>query len=251
MGASRSSIIVISTSTGISTNTGPGRPVSAVRMAVVSTSGICRVSDTVHEPLVMGRSRSTCSTSCSEPRPRRASGAAPPMRRRGLRAEKALATPVTASVTPGAGRHHGHSDVAGEARVGVTRVRGGLLVAHVHHLDAFADAAVVDGQDVATAQGEDVPDARLLERPRHQMPATQVRHGQLLLTCLQSLGGGDGRSPWCPGRPRWRRPGPPADPSMGWRFPRHLLAREAARQCRGGTWTTSSLSRSASSKNTA
>jgi hypothetical protein len=39
--------------------------VSAWRMAVVSTSGIWRVSDTVQDPLVIGRSRSTCSPSCS------------------------------------------------------------------------------------------------------------------------------------------------------------------------------------------
>src|SRR5439155_1356921 len=37
IGASRSSIVVISRSTGISTKTGPGRPESAVRIAVVRT----------------------------------------------------------------------------------------------------------------------------------------------------------------------------------------------------------------------
>ena len=93
--------MVMRRSTGISTKTGPGRPVSAVRMAVVSTSGIWRVSATDHEPLVMGRSRPTCSVSWSAPSPRSPSGAAPPMRSTGLRAEYALATPVTASVTPG------------------------------------------------------------------------------------------------------------------------------------------------------
>ena len=70
-------------------------------MAVVSTSGIWRVSATVHEPFVIGRSSATCSVSCRAPRPRRPSGAAPPISSSGLRAEKALATPVTASVTPG------------------------------------------------------------------------------------------------------------------------------------------------------
>jgi hypothetical protein len=101
IGAMRSSTTVISRSTGISTKTGPGRPVSACRIAVVSTSGIWRVSLTVQEPLVMGRSRSTCSTSWSDPSPRSPSGAAPPIRSTGLRAEYALAMPVTASVTPG------------------------------------------------------------------------------------------------------------------------------------------------------
>ncbi len=94
-------MLVSSRSTGISTNTGPGRPDSATRMAVVSTSGICRVSATDHDPLVMGRSSATCSISCSAPSPRSPSGAAPPISNSGLRAAYALATPVTASVTPG------------------------------------------------------------------------------------------------------------------------------------------------------
>ena len=52
-------------------------------------------------PLVIGRRSATCSISCSAPSPRRPSGAAPPIRSSGLRAAYALATPVTASVTPG------------------------------------------------------------------------------------------------------------------------------------------------------
>src|SRR3989475_10643661 len=78
-----------------------GRPESAARIAVVSVSGIWRVSATDHEPFVIGRSSATCSISWRAPRPRKPSGAAPPMRSTGLRAEYALATPVTASVTPG------------------------------------------------------------------------------------------------------------------------------------------------------
>ena len=103
IGASRSSSVVIRRSTGISTKTGPGRPERAVRIAVVRTSGICRVSATVNAPFVIGLSSATCSISCSAPSPRRPSGAAPPMSSIGLRAAKALATPVTASVTPGPG----------------------------------------------------------------------------------------------------------------------------------------------------
>ena len=74
-----------------------------MRIAVVRTSGIWRVSGTVHAPFVIGRSSATCSISCSAPSPRSPSGAAPPIRRTGLRAAYALATPVTASVTPGPG----------------------------------------------------------------------------------------------------------------------------------------------------
>ena len=51
-----------------------------------------------------------------------------------------------------------------------------LLVAHVHHLEAFLHAAVVDGQDVSATEREDVLRAGLLERPRHQVSAGQIAH---------------------------------------------------------------------------
>ena len=76
----------------------------------------------------------------------------------------------------GPGGHHRHSNIAGEPRVGVPRMGTGLLVAHVHHLEALAHAAVVDGQDMAAAEREDMPHARFLERPGDQVSAGQIRH---------------------------------------------------------------------------
>ena len=52
---------------------------------------------------------------------------------------------------------------AGDARVGVGRMRGNLLVADVDDLDPFVDASVIDVDDVAAGNGEDVPDAFLLQ----------------------------------------------------------------------------------------
>jgi len=70
----------------------------------------------------------------------------------------------------------GHADVAGEARVGVGGVGAGLLVAHVHHLHALGDAAVVDRQDVAAAEGEHVAHARLAQGARDQVPSVEIPH---------------------------------------------------------------------------
>jgi hypothetical protein len=55
-------------------------------------------------------------------------------------------------------------------------VGGRLLVAGVDDADAFVEAAVVDRQDVAAAQGEDVVDPGLLQSPGDQLPARQLGH---------------------------------------------------------------------------
>jgi hypothetical protein len=71
----------------------------------------------------------------------------------------------------GAGGHHGHARLAGDARVAVGGVRGDLLVADVHDRDALVDAAVVDVDDVAAAEREDDVDALRLERLGDEMAA--------------------------------------------------------------------------------
>ena len=76
----------------------------------------------------------------------------------------------------GSGRDDSHANVPRQPRVGVRRMGAGLLVAHVHDPDPLGHAAVVDGQDVAAAEREDVPHAGLLESPRDEVPAGQVRH---------------------------------------------------------------------------
>ena len=72
--------------------------------------------------------------------------------------------------------HDRHADPSGEPRIGVARVGGRLLVAHVDDPDALGEAAVVDRQDVAAAQGEEVADAGLREGSGDQLPARQIGH---------------------------------------------------------------------------
>ena len=147
--------MVIRRSTGISTKTGPGRPVSAVRIAVVSTSGICRVSATVHEPLVIGREERDLLGLLERAQPAQAE------RRRAADQEQRAPRRVRVGDTgdgvgdAGPGGDHGHADIAGEPRVGVAGMGARLLVAHVDDRDALGEAAVVDRQDVAAAERED------------------------------------------------------------------------------------------------
>ena len=86
----------------------------------------------------------------------------PPISSIGLSARNAFAMPVTASVVPGPGGHHGAAQ-PGDARVGVGGVRGHLLVAYVDDLDTLVDTSVIDIDNVAAGNGEDVLDAFLLQ----------------------------------------------------------------------------------------
>jgi hypothetical protein len=65
---------------------------------------------------------------------------------------------------------------ARQPRVRIGRVGGRLLVAHVDDADTFGETAVVDQQDVATAQGEDVAHPRLPECSGDQLTARQIGH---------------------------------------------------------------------------
>ena len=85
----------------------------------------------------------------------------PPISSIGLSARNALATPVTASVVPGPAVTTATAGLAGDARVAVGGVGRDLLVADVDDLDALVDAAVVDVDDVAAAEGEDDVDRPL------------------------------------------------------------------------------------------
>ncbi len=62
----------------------------------------------------------------------------------------------------GAGRHY-RTAQPGNPRVGVGGVRGHLLVAYVDDLDTLVNASVIDVDNVAAGNGENVPDAFLLE----------------------------------------------------------------------------------------
>ena len=102
----------------------------------------------------------------------------------GMLARYALATPVTASVSPG--------PAVTIATPGwpVTRAQpsaacaADLLVAHVDDADALVEAAVVDRHDVPAAEREDVRHALLLERARDD-PSSVHRHVVVLRRRLQ------------------------------------------------------------------
>ena len=89
---------------------------------------------------------------------------------------------MTASVVPGPAVTTAHAGHAGQARPGVGGVGGGLLVADVDDADALVDAAVVDVDDVAAAEGEDRADALRLEGPGHQVAAARVCSSRLTLS---------------------------------------------------------------------
>ncbi len=69
-------------------------------------------------------------------------------------ARKALATPVTASVVPGPAVTTA-TPAAPVVRVpGVSGMGGGLLVPHIDDLDSFIDAAGINVDDMAAAEGK-------------------------------------------------------------------------------------------------
>src|SRR3954468_10227875 len=71
----------------------------------------------------------------------------------------------------GAGGDDGAARLAGDARVRVGGMRGDLLVADVDDLDALVDAAVVDVDDVAAAEGVDHVDPLCLQGLGDQVAA--------------------------------------------------------------------------------
>ena len=175
--ASRSSTVDMRRSTAISTKTGPGWPDSATSIARARYSGMSRGSGTAQAPFVMGRRSETWSISWRAPRPLSPSGEPPPMRRSGLRAAWAFATPVTASVTPGPGT----TTATPSPRVRRAHASAACAAACSWRTsidpDAVTEAGVVDRQDVAAAEREDGAHALAGEDARDQLAAGQVRHG--------------------------------------------------------------------------
>ena len=89
---------------------------------------------------------------------------------------KALATPVTASVTPGPAVTRS-AQTPPQAGIGVGGMGRGLLVTQVDDADALGQAAIVDRQDMTAAEREDVIGGGLLEDLRGQLTARQLSHG--------------------------------------------------------------------------
>jgi hypothetical protein len=76
----------------------------------------------------------------------------------------------------GTGGDRAHAGPAGDARVAVGGVTGGLLVANVDDLDLLVEASVVDGLDVAAAEREKVRRSVALERLRDEPASVHVCH---------------------------------------------------------------------------
>ena len=107
------------------------------------------VEATVEANLVIGRIRSTCGRSWSPPHAVLGlRGLAADVQHRTLRTERGGDAGDRVGAARAGGGHHA-SESPGLARVAVRRVRRDLLVAHVHHVDALVEAAVVDVDDVA------------------------------------------------------------------------------------------------------
>ncbi len=108
------------------------------------------------------------------------SGELPPINSIGLSARIRVGHAGYGVGGAGAGGHH-RAAQPGDARVGIGRVRGHLLVTHVDDLDPFVDTSVIDVDDVAAGNGEDVLDAFLLEHfgddlagGNHSVPAAAL-----------------------------------------------------------------------------
>ena len=97
------------------------------------------------------------------------------------------AIPLMPFVTPGPGRERAHARLARGLRPALGRERRRLLVADVDDVDALLAAAVVDREQVAAGEREQLRDAVRLEALRHQ--AAAVQGGGLLGLGLGAHGG--------------------------------------------------------------
>ena len=114
-------------------------------------------------------------------------GLAADVQHRTFRAERGGDAGDRVGAARAGGGHHA-SEPPGLACVAVRRVRRDLLVAHVHHVDALVEAAVVDVDDVAAAEGEDGIDAFVPEPPGDEVAAGDDA-GVPALLCEGVLGG--------------------------------------------------------------
>ena len=176
-GRCASSTCAVRTSNGSSRKTGPRTPVLAWRIAVRDQLGqpLRRRSPSPHH-LVIERISGSCSISCSAPRAGEAQlgGAAEDHQRR-LR-EQRVGHAGDRVGDAGAGGDDGDARSARQARPRVGGVRGGLLVARVDDVDAFAQTAVIDGRDVAAAEREDALDPCFGERAGDEMTTDADGH---------------------------------------------------------------------------
>ena len=113
----------------------------------------------------------TWSISCSEPCPQRVAGARPPSTSIGEWLACAEAIALIAFVTPGPAVTAAAPGAARDLRPALGRERRGLLVAHVDDLDPLGPAAVVDREQMAAGEREELRDPVRLQAPGDEMPA--------------------------------------------------------------------------------
>ena len=160
--------------------------ISAVRSVVITSDA----------NLLMGVIISVWRNSCSPPMRYCFSGELPPISSIGTFGAKRVGH--AGHRVGGAGtRGHHRAAQSRDARIGIGRVRRDLLMAHVHDLDAFVDAAVIDIDDVAAGNGEDVLDAFLLEHLGDDLAARNL--GDCAGLCLGGVSScGFHKTPvWC------------------------------------------------------
>ena len=144
---------------------------------------------------VSGRTNGTWSISCSEPWPQRIAGARPPSTSIGewfCCAEPIALIPL---VTPGPGGQRRHAGLARDLRPALGGERGGRLVAHVDEVDALLAAAVVDREQVAAGEREQLGHAVGLQPPGDQPAAVQRACRLLVVMAPESTPRSGGSTP--------------------------------------------------------
>ena len=152
-------------------------------MAAAVRAAMSAVSLTVSAALTSGSTNGTWSISWSEPEPQRISGARPPEDRDRRAVVEGAGDRAHAVRHARAGGQRGDGRLAGRLRVPLGRPDRRLLVADVDDLDALFLAAVVDREEVAAREREEVLDAARLECPSDQAPAVDGRGRGLLGGC--------------------------------------------------------------------
>ena len=137
--------------------------------------GMSAVVCAVRASLVTGATNGTWSISWSEPCPQRNAGARPPSTSIGEPFCSADAMPLMPLVTPGPAVSARHAGLAGGLGPALGGERGRLLVADVDDVDALLAAAVVDREQVAAREREQLRHAVRLEALRDQPAAVQPR----------------------------------------------------------------------------
>ena len=165
---------------------GPVGGPSAACSASSTSAGISAVDSAVRASRVSGATNGTWSISWSEPWPQRIAGARPPSTSIGEPFWSAEPIALMPLVTPGPGGQRADARLARRLGPALGREGGRLLVAGVDDVDALLAAAVVDREEVAAGEREQLrhavglaaawpPGARRGRRSSAGPPSTSAR----------------------------------------------------------------------------